>query len=924
MKEKVFKGLAKLTTQRAGLSLLIALILTVVTGGLSERLKLKMNFKDLMPESHPTIVEYNKILDHYQAATNIIVAAFGDEDSLKQFAEEIAPEIKGMDQYIKRVDYKLNKEFFKNHSFLLTRKKNLENARDMYTDIGFVPFLTGINDAFEKTYVSEGEESISNKEKENNAIASMDGLKTWLETMQYYMENPDNNNQDLAREAVDKMLIGEEYYLSQSKDMILLFAQPTFPVDEMDKAMVLIHSLDSLLHVHAEQNDGVIMAGTAGTMTLAVQETDAASQDMMYTSLLAFLLIIVLFIVSFRMWTSPLLAGISLIAGIVWTAGLVAVTVGSLNMMTSMFAVILIGLGIDFNIHVISTYNQLRAQGCDAQRAIYESFMKSGNGILIGALTTALAFFTMTVSRNVGMKEFGLVAGMGVIFCMMSSLFVLPSLLIVHDKIKNAKTARLTKKLSTLDQQGGKYKKLEKKISKGQVVKTTEYKIMGKLARFVYKRPVSILSAVVAITVIALYMATKIEFNYDYLSLEPEGLSSVAIQDSMIKKFDITSDMVMVTAKSVEEARGISEKAKDLRKTGMVSTISDFLPSPEQQANRIPYIQKIHQDISTEKATPLSEGQEQQLIDELYRIEDNLIELAQLAFAGGQDRIDQKAKEITGDLDIPVDERKSIIKNLVQQITEDPKANIAALQKFQADYEKPLRQGVKAMCSTEALTLKDLPQDIVDQFISDDGNQFLVSIYPKEQVWDFSFLRLFSEQMHKIDDRVTGMPLVFYILITMIGKDGTIAACLTLIVVFLLLLIDYKNLKLSLLTMIPLIFGAIWMVGAMYILGMKFNILNVMAIPLILGMGIDDGVHIIHRYKIEGKNKIFNIFSTTGKAVLITSITTFLAFGSLGFATARGLASLGLVLAIGISTCWLATVVILPAVISLIDSMKSK
>ncbi len=124
--------------------------------------------------------------------------------------------------------------------------------------------------------------------------------------------------------------------------------------------------------------------------------------------------------------------------------------------------------------------------------------------------------------------------------------------------------------------------------------------------------------------------------------------------------------------------------------------------------------------------------------------------------------------------------------------------------------------------------------------------------------------------------------------------------------------------------MVPLILGTVWMVGVMKLLGMKLNILNVMAVPLILGIGIDDGVHIIHRYRIEGKNKLRIIFSSTGKAVLLTSVSTFLAFGSMGFATYKGIASLGITLSIGIVACYLTSIVVLPAVIGLIDKHSNR
>jgi hypothetical protein len=122
--------------------------------------------------------------------------------------------------------------------------------------------------------------------------------------------------------------------------------------------------------------------------------------------------------------------------------------------------------------------------------------------------------------------------------------------------------------------------------------------------------------------------------------------------------------------------------------------------------------------------------------------------------------------------------------------------------------------------------------------------------------------------------------------------------------------------------MIPLVLGSVWMIGFMEVFGMQLNILNIMAVPLILGVGIDDGVHIIHRYRVEGKHKLSVIFSSTGKAVLITSLSTFLAFGSLGFATAKGLASLGITLSIGIITCYITTIIVLPAIIGLLDKKR--
>ena len=897
MRKKIFATLAAVAERRPWLMIGAAMIVTLIAGGLAEQLKLEMQFKNLMPQQHPTVQEYDRIVDTFTAASNIIIAARGEERVLKGFAEEMVPQLRAMTDYIRRVDYKLNQEFFSRYGFMLAKTKDLENMGDQFTDLGLVPFLTHLNDAFEKTYVADGE-SISNQEKEDKAVQSLDGIQYLLNTMQAYVEQGDELGADRARETVDRFLVGDPYFISQDKDMLLIIAHPTFTVNEIDLTVDAINAIDALIAEVSTAYPG-LDAGTTGTMALARDEMVAASEDMYVSSILAFILIILLFILSFRMWSAPLLAGISLVIGVVWAAGFATLTIGSLNIMTSMFAVVLIGLGIDFNIHIISAYNENRASGLSVRDAMEEALTKVGNGVVIGAASTALAFLTMLVSENAGMKEFGLISGSGVLFCMLAAILVLPSLLVIRDR-------------------------LMQRIRKDRfVTKSTEFVFLGKTALILEKRPFWVLSAALVLTAFLLYEALNIQFNYNYLDLEPKGLKSIELQDWMIEEFDITPDMVLVTSSSVEEARQIAQAAKDLGSVGMVMTISDYVPSEEEQEDRRPFIQKLKSDLDENNSVEqLTADTFDRLIDELYRVEDNVIELAQLAFAGGQDKVDRKTQAIVGDLEQNANERESMVVELVEALQADPEEGIYRLGGFQDYYEPYLRQTARGMMSEETIVIGDLPEDIQDQFMSYDGRHFLLSIYPKEQVWDISFLGRFTEQMHSIDPRVTGMPLIFYVLIDYIGKDGRLAAILTLIAVFFLLLVDFRDLRLALLAMLPLIVGAIWMVGIMNLVGMKLDIVNVIGIPLILGIGIDDGVHVLHRFKIEGFGRLDTVFSSTGKAVLLTTLTTMLAFGSLATAVYRGLVSLGLTLFIGVGAAFVTTIVILPPLLGLISKTK--
>ncbi|MGD8779468.1 MAG: MMPL family transporter [Ignavibacteria bacterium] len=896
MKSKILKSIASTADKYPVLMVSVALIITLAAAFFMDQLKMKMHFKNLMPEEHSMVQEFDKVIDNFSSAAMIVVAATGDEEELKSFADELVPKLKLMDEYIKRVDYKLEKEFYQRYGFMLEKAKNLKNSKEIFSDLSLLPMLEHINDNFEKTYISD-DKSISNKEKENKAISFLDGIQYWLSTIDKYVKYPDSVDIKTAQKAVDRFLIGDEYMISQDKDMIFIMAQPTFSINEVDKVVDAENKVNELID-KTVQNYPTLLAGTTGTTAIIRDETIAMQEDAYWTSIVAFVLIIILFVVSFRMWVAPLLAGIALIVGVVWAGGFAALTLGSLNMMTSMFVVILLGLGIDFSIHIITVYTESRAAGFSNKDSLELTLLKSGNGIITGGITTSLAFFTLTVSRTAGIKELGIVAGSGVIFCMLSSIVVLPAILSLRDKL------------------------LIKFNKEKYTARSTEFHFLGKIASSVSKNYRISLIAGIIITAFLLYEAFQIKFDYNYLNMEPEGLTSIELQHIMEDEFNITPDFSVVTTSKVGESRRITEEAKDLKIVGMVTSISEYVPSSRQVEKRVPFIKEIKNYLTNNtKVQEINEGDLDNVYDQLYRIEDNVIELSQLAYLGGQDKVDEKCKQLVGDLED--ENNKTVIQKLVQKLKRDEQKARKGLNVFLKDYEPSLRQKALQMTTLNPIEITDLPANIYNRFANKDSSKYLVSIYPRKGVWeDLQFLKLFTTRMNEIDSRMTGMPSIFYVLIEIIGKDGQLAAALTLIVVFFLLLFDYKNLRLTLMAMVPLIIGAIWMVGIMHLIGHKLTIMNVIGIPLILGIGIDYGVHLLHRYDIEGLGSIKTVYKSTGKAVLLTSLTTMLAFGSLIFATYRGLGSMGSALFIGVSSCLLTSLLILPALIGLIENRK--
>ena len=168
------------------------------------------------------------------------------------------------------------------------------------------------------------------------------------------------------------------------------------------------------------------------------------------------------------------------------------------------------------------------------------------------------------------------------------------------------------------------------------------------------------------------------------------------------------------------------------------------------------------------------------------------------------------------------------------------------------------------------------------------------------------------------------MPPLSVAMVEVFGRDGRNAVLLTLAIVFLLLWIDFKKPGYALMAMIPLALGVFWMVGLMNVTGIALTIMSVMGLPLIIGIGIDDGVHIMHRWQNEGNGRIYTVFSSTGKAILLTSLTTMLAFGSMVFSAFPAWGQFGGSLFYGVGACFLTTIVILSGILGWIDRKNNK
>jgi predicted RND superfamily exporter protein len=217
------------------------------------------------------------------------------------------------------------------------------------------------------------------------------------------------------------------------------------------------------------------------------------------------------------------------------------------------------------------------------------------------------------------------------------------------------------------------------------------------------------------------------------------------------------------------------------------------------------------------------------------------------------------------------------------------------------------------------LRTEDLPPALRNRFVGISG-KFLLQVYPKYDVWQRGNQEKFIADLRTIDPNVTGTPVQLYEYTTLLKSSYEKAAVYSLIAIAILVFIHFRSFGAVILSLLPVGIGTLWLVGLMGWLKIPFNPANIMTLPLVIGIGVTNGIHILNRFAEERTPGILS--RSTGKAVLVSGLTAIAGFGSLMLAKHRGIHSLGCVMATGIATCMIAGLAFLPALLSLLGRRK--
>lgn len=708
------------------------------------------------------------------------------------------------------------------------------------------------------------------------------------------------------------------YSLNKTGTLGLLLVKPTQEDEGFEGAKRSVERLREILKDAGEAHSGVSFALT-GIPVLEYDEMRNSQFAMMLESIASYLGVGCLLVLGFRGLRFPILALVMLSVATCWSFGFTAATVGHLNILSVSFVAIVVGLGIDYAILFLSRYMEYRQSGLPLTEAIRETAGTVGPGIITAAATTSVAFFCAIFTDFLGVAELGLIAGGGIILCALAAFTFLPAILATVDRY--FKPSPIPSPFN------------------GRTIR-----------ELISTHPAIVMVAALVLVGLMGGYGLQVSYDYNLMNLQAEELESVKVQKRIAQESDHGLLFAVSLAKSSREAMELKRKFAALPTVRHVEEVASVMPKfdPDDTNLSIQGIEVLLGRLPAEPPQNIAEP------DKLFATWEQFVSRLQEGRVPGADDL---ALSIT---------------KLQQQLSRIPKMQqVALLTEYQQRiaYDLLMRlRGLASVCDSQPVGVNDLPKSLVSRFVSQSG-RWLLRVYPKHEIWDIEPLEQFIRDIRSVDPDATGIPLQNYEASRQIRGSYETVAIYALLASFLVLLIDFlswRNSALSLiipaiaiaayaggmwyrgqaiapfplmltylvmtltlvacldapgffnilLSLLPPIAGAVLTLGTLGILGVDLNPANLIILPLILGIGVDNGVHVMHDFRLQ-RLQDYRTSPSLINALFLTSMSNMAGFGSMILAAHRGLRSIGMVLTIGVGSCLFVSVVLLPAILTL-------
>ncbi len=536
--EVVLGGVSALAHRHPFKTLLLASVLTAVALLSARKLVVDPDIANMLPRS----VESTRNLDQLKARFGgigyvTVLVSGADTEKLKRFAGLLASRLEKLPE-VRFVDYRRPVEFFKSRAFYYMELEDLReikrrvDKRVKWEKLRANPLYVDLEDTPPPRIDVE---DIVDKQKRR--------ARRRFRLLQ----------QD-----------GDDYYVDQAGRRLLLLIKPAAGSTDLDFSRSVLERIKrTVAGLLREAPNPAIKVAYSGRYTKRVEQQDAITQDLRFTSIVALILMLLYLGFHFRRVTSVGLVMGPLLIGLVWTFGWAAAMVDSLNLLSAFIGVILLGMGMDHGIHLLGRYQAEHNAGEAGDEAVRKGFASTGRGVVVAATTTAAAFIGLGLTEFRGFHEFGVIAAGGVVAQLIAYVLVMPALIALATRL-------------------------------GWRVPDRHHQRPSPLCTHVKRwSPLLFWISVVALGAVMLDVG-QVRFQYDFAALDRRDLPSYRLDHDVNKLLGYSQTPLVVLTESERDARRVTEEIQQRqRRRGASSgvhftaTLRDFIPRQQTEKHRL-------------------------------------------------------------------------------------------------------------------------------------------------------------------------------------------------------------------------------------------------------------------------------------------------------------------------------------------------
>ena len=570
--------------------------------------------------------------------------------------------------------------------------------------------------------------------------------------------------------------------------------------------------------------------------------------------------LVVLFILWMALHSAKIISAVflNLFIGLSITTAVGLMMVGSLNLLSIAFAVLFVGLGVDFGIQFSVRYRSERFKSNDLQTALEKAAEYSAIPLSLAAMATAAGFLSFLPTDYKGVSELGKIAGVGMLVAFFSSITVLPAL------------------LSLLNPPGEK--------------EPVGYAFLAPLDHFLEKHRVVIIVGTLLVAIAGLPLLYFLRFDFNPINLRSPKVESIATFLDLRKDPNTGANAINVMTNSEADAKKIEARLAQVPEVLRVMSLDSFVP--EDQPEKLKLI--------AQGAKVLNPALNPESIDAPPSDAENVEALKGTA---------ENLRKVAGDAKGP---GAVASRRLADDLSKLAASNEATRDKIQAIFVTPLKvvlDQLKNSLQAQPVSLKTLPADLVNSWKTKDG-LMRVEAQPRGDPNDNDTLRTFAGAVLAAEPNAIGGPVSILKSGETVVRAFIHAGLTALIVISFLLWLTLRRVTDVLLTLVPLLVAGAVTMEICVLIELPLNFANIVALPLLLGVGVAFKIYYVTAWR-AGRTNLLQ--SSLTRAIFFSALTTATAFGSLWLSSHPGTASMGKLLALSLVTTLAAVLLFQPA-----------